>query len=943
VRKFEVTNNATGASLVVEGTVPPSEEEIQALFDGVQATAIQSLDSGDYKYEGRFNLLKGDEREKQAQKFISLALGVKKDEVDMSGAPFKTRLELDFLPTPQDRYNFLVNKYGEDNVKALSLDGDAKLLYRSPKETNNKFLLVDEMGLSLKDVTADIAGEALPIGAAGLAVFGAPFTAGASGLILPALYAGTAYYGTSTAQDLYFRGTSGLELDPEEVLTRRGVETVIGLPIDVATAGAGKFISKALSKKVVPKEKAVKELIKSSEELNKKYELGLDPTTGMISSEQLALKESEIAAKRPDGLLSKRLASERDKLENLVQIIKGEKPAESFGDIFAKQVDEIQTEHQTLINNVKSVDRELSDALPQYLDDRLNKIATPKSFSKENIGRSVQANVYEAFQLSKREKNRLFTEAEKLMDNTGVSIPVAEVGRAIKRGIKQLDLAEDFSGDVIEALASRVGLQNVRTVEQLTKVPGSEVGSTLSFSQLSKIIRNYQDKVPYGKQSAEWTQTQSEYAALAKTLSNLRDRVASKAPQQARRAYNDANRFYNDDYLQFVRSATAPTIALDIGSSARRPKFKATGTSVLKVLRDPGTTKEFLKSVKNNSKVREQLRLAYLNEIGLTKGTVDTINGIKFNEDIMRVLYSQKKVDSLNKINKLLKSKKEKLIDLDANELNSLLTSVSDVERNRITKLIETRINTQAKADDLIATKLISKINNNEIPAPENAADFVRSLFNKSVDIKSIKTFMEKLPNDSARQSLRQEFFGELLNQSGRASDDLAIRTSTDAGLTPIFNVKSLKKNLTGVKGDRAKAVLGGESYKDLQSLVKYAEKVAPTTDKEGLLRQRLTTTIGPDGKPSLIGVAMNIPSAIANRIMSAAYGSRVLENILRENVVIDDIFPRVFAKMLLSERGTRALLLEAQKDPEFYQFLQLELMDTPINPNTTIQEELGL
>ncbi len=54
------------------------------------------MDSGDYKYEGRFNLLKGDEREKQAQKFISLALGVKKDEVDMSGAPFKTRLELDF-------------------------------------------------------------------------------------------------------------------------------------------------------------------------------------------------------------------------------------------------------------------------------------------------------------------------------------------------------------------------------------------------------------------------------------------------------------------------------------------------------------------------------------------------------------------------------------------------------------------------------------------------------------------------------------------------------------------------------------------------------------------------------------------------------------------------------------------------------------------------------
>ncbi len=257
--------------------------------------------------------------------------------------------------------------------------------------------------------------------------------------------------------------------------------------------------------------------------------------------------------------------------------------------------------------------------------------------------------------------------------------------------------------------------------------------------------------------------------------------------------------------------------------------------------------------------------------------------------------------------------------------------------------MIETTLQHNAKADDLIATKLISKINNNEIPAPENAADFVRSLFNKSVDIKSIKTFMEKLPNDSARQSLRQEFFSELLNQSGRTSDDLAIRTSNDASLSPIFIVKSFKKNLPSLAVDRFQAVLGDAFSPALQSLVKYAEKVAPTTDKEGLLRQSLTTTIGPDGKPSLIGVAMNIPSAIANRIMSAAYGSRILENILRENVVIDDIFPRVFAKMLLSERGTRALLLEAQKDPEFYQFLQLELMDTPINPHTTIQEELGL
>jgi hypothetical protein len=170
--QFKITDQETGMQILVTGDQAPSEADMRSLFNAARKNATQQLSEGLYKRDNEFVKLDKNQQREKVQRLAAAALGTSSDEVDVdSGASLWERTKMDFLPDPRSRMEYLEKKYGSENVNALNIGGKTKMFYRDPN--TNKMTMVDEMGASLADFTADIAGEAVTTaGAVGGAIVG---------------------------------------------------------------------------------------------------------------------------------------------------------------------------------------------------------------------------------------------------------------------------------------------------------------------------------------------------------------------------------------------------------------------------------------------------------------------------------------------------------------------------------------------------------------------------------------------------------------------------------------------------------------------------------------------------------------------------------------------------------------------------------------------------
>ena len=173
----------------------------------------------------------------------SKVFGVDTQNIDVdSGLSGKERFALSALPTDQDRITFLASKYPD--IEPVVINGKNELFVKK----GEKLVKVDEFGNSLADAASLIstaAKEVLPtVAAIGGAVAGAPSILGAA-----ALSTGS-YTATSGLQDMAIRKAMGIDTQPLEVLGRQGLTAAISFPIDIATAGTAKFLSRRMGRPI---------------------------------------------------------------------------------------------------------------------------------------------------------------------------------------------------------------------------------------------------------------------------------------------------------------------------------------------------------------------------------------------------------------------------------------------------------------------------------------------------------------------------------------------------------------------------------------------------------------------------------------------------------------------------------------------------------------------
>ena len=889
---FNIKDSQTGMEIRVSGQSAPQESDIPQLFNAARKNAEEQLATGAYKQTSDFQKISKPDQYKRIQKLAAAAMGTSVDDVDVnSGMGLWERTKLDFMPDESSRMNYLEKKFGADNVSALNVGGKTKMFYRDPK--TNKMTMVDEMGASLADFTADIASEAVTTaGAIGGAIVGSAL--GPGGTIAGATAgAGIGGFLTGVTQDIAATQLAGVETDTGQILKQRGIETAIGVPIDLATAGVGRFISKRVGANVA--DQFVKELDVAEKQLAKRG-IKIERTAGMEVGQKAATEESVLAGKQASSKISRKLESIRDTLGDFQRAAQGEADgSEAFG----KTIQKIQRDADELVEEIGKQDVKLAGTIKKSLDRKIAKMQVQEE-GMDKLGGRLRS----VFRLGQ-------SEAAKRNANNWSALEAM----AIERGIGTT--AREMASSINNAL-SKFKVKTNDQVNKILKDLGERGDEVIDFKTLRETIETIQDAVPQGGSIGGKT-AQQVASAAADSLRALRESVVRRGGQDFAKLYDDTVKYYTGNFLQFQRGAVGRSLADKMAGET------ITNTQVANsVVGDPASIREAIKAAREaggaeGAGLIKDLRLAYMNQIGLGKGAkVGT--RVRFNPEVVRELYGygtdgvfragrgQRKIDALNKLNRSLEQSKIDISKIQPDDVARMLDTLSDRERDEVVSSIVKKAKLEAKQDELLANTLWRKASMGEWDALDNEV-FAQAALTKTPE--TLRKLIKQMPEES-REPFRQDFMRTIF---GTAQDGAQINSRG----AKLWNPDSLEKTLVKRKA-QIKAVLGDEMYDDLVAANKFMKA------SEALTGQAADVALRASGGPQgfhffLVG---SVFSAFRNRFMGWAYGSGAMKPLLKlmSKKVSDEQFAknfnRIFSTMIGTRRGIEALARESEYDPNF-------------------------
>ena len=899
--KYKLTDDATGMSVVVNSDNGLTEQGVQSTLAEARKQAAKSIETGRYKLDPKTNEeLSSEAANDKLRRYAGYSMGVKPEEMDVdSGASLWERTKMDLLPDDSSRMEYLEKKYGAENVSALNVGGTAKMFYRDPK--SNKMTMVDEMGTSLADFTADIAGEAVTTaGAVGGAIAGTALApgAGTGAGALAGATAGAALGGflTGVTQDVAAETLAGQDVEIGEIAKRRAIEAGIGIPIDLVTAGAGRFISKRIGKNVV--DDMVSGLDKAEKQLAKRG-IEIDRTAGMETGRRAMADESVIAGKRSSSLISRKLQGIRDTLGDFQRAVQGE--GDGAG-AFGKTIQKIQSDANDLVEEIAKQDTKAAATIRKSLDRKIARMQVQEE-GMDSLGAKMR-NVFKLGKSEAQDRNATnWTNLEQQAAQRGVSVSGREAAESLKQGVSKMSDVKLRKNPEVRA--------EIERLEQM----GDE---TISFKDLRATIETIQDMVPAGGATGGKV-AQQVASAAADSLRTLRDKVIQRGGREFAKTYDDTVKYYTDNFLRFERGAVGRSLAEKMG------KETMSNTQVANaVLSDPASVRESLRAAKEaggaeGAGLVQELRKAYMNKIGLGRGT-EMGSRVKYDKEILRELYgydssgvfreglARRKIESMERLNRSLKQSKVDVSKVAPEDVERLLDTLTPKEASEVVARITKKAKLEAAQDEALANTLWKKIAKGEWEAMDNEV-FAEAALSKSP--KTLRKLLDDMPEGS-REPFKQDFVRAIF---GTAQDGAQINSRGAA----LWNPNSLEKTLAKRKS-QIKSVLGEDGYEDLVAANKFMKASEAITGQAADVALRASG--GPQGFHFfLVGSVLN---AFRDRFMGWAYGSGAMKPLLKvmsKNVSDEQFaknFQRVFSSMIGTRRGVEALAREGEHDPNF-------------------------
>jgi hypothetical protein len=693
--------------------------------------AKEKLDSGSYGLDANLQHLDKNAKRAEMSKFIARSMGLRDSEVDVTqGMGTYGRLKLSFQPTEQDKVKHLEDTYGRENIRALDIGGKTKILYRDAQETNNQFRAVDEEGTSIADFFGDTAGAAVPIAGA----IGAAIATGGTSIPLTALAAAGGGFAASAGQDIAVRAASDEDIRLGEIGRRRGIETAIGIPIDLVTGVGGRIISKSVGKRTV--EKAAGNLTKQVDDLITKFDpdANIQLTPAQATNVDASLAQSVRAGIDQGGAEARALSLQRDQIGKVARILRGEgvieEPIEDVMQAVADRQFRLIDAYEARAKNMAAQATE-ADALAKKQTVAQKRTVTRQKQAELDAELKAMRDEAEAG-IRKITKGRQRLESA----NGDVIRKQQEAGFANTQNTSK-GLYEEFYRrvDTQQAFTPASKVQKVLDqIDNRTLIPDSPEmrglnslrervasGKDLSFKELDSFIRDVTDGIRYNK-TFGFKQSELNLRNMGKKLDKLRTDAMSApkklgglgAGAEARKAYLKAQSHYKNKVLPFFDGDRKANLARIAGGSQVAP-----GARGENVLSRTFSTRESVRDALESGVNRATLKEAYIEQ------AVRAADGgqIKMDQNVLAALYSNsdkgvKVMADIRKINEALR-KGGQDVRVDADEIRQIMETFEPKAKAKAIRAIAEQKAIKAKAQKAKQNALV-KISKGEMPVPDD-------------------------------------------------------------------------------------------------------------------------------------------------------------------------------------------------------------------------------
>lgn len=955
--------------------------DVDGDMDETIANEIMSADSeAAYKKLSSFSGKGKNKKEERAElkKNISQALGISDDQFDETrGADFKTRSLVDFLPTQSEKVSQLQKKYGENNVKPLRVGGDDRIVFRD--DTDGKFRLFDEQGFSMKDLTADIAGEVVPtVASIGAAIPAAAATIGSGGIAAPLAIgaaSGTAHAVTGFVQDMAARQLSGQDQQYGEAVKRRGVEGLITGGADALTAGVARPIARMWGDRAVG---AGAEKISS---LMKKYDVdyGKLPSgvTGTSSEASAALKR---AGNLPKGAEAKQLSNVRDRIPGSLQELR-----ESFGgtaDDTIRYVKEVQARADDAVNAAQkakidadaakaNLSRSKGQATAEFpdaqsaargaqADEALNAARAMRNQIDEQLekvvrGRRARADSGEDLRLlrlqgqeiaEKRVKG-LYTEAYRRADVMNAETSPTEVGAMMQEALGNagyaLNEVGEIGGKTLEGMKDTFGDKLGRIYNRFLQRANSRGLENMQFSELDEYVRAMGSAVNWKKFSGKnASPDERAFKKFYDDMVKLRNKKLDDAGVPAKEKYMEATEAYKKEVRPYVDdnllAASGREITRGTGEYDLPPE-----QIVDRALASNQAATRFIDRASNPDLARKILQQQFLAK-KLPQQAGQARKEIPLSADdtkMMQTLWGKGKEgwtnprNEIRSLNKLIAKYGDAAETISPLDRAKFIASKTKKEQRALEKAMEQQLKTAKAEKDLLSDKLVGLVNNRVIEIPADVNSFAREVMTSAKTPSELKQFMDNITDPNAKAGLQRAIFDNLLKESGWDSA-MAQRSVAGGKDLPLWEPKAMQQFLRrGPNGQPATAdgkkllvALGEEGYERLElynELLTRASKV--TNDNAGSIGRLVATSAGESGVPKILVVSAAPFTAVGRRLMGVLHTTDMLEPYLRSFSNPKSINPTALKNAmtitLSTNKGRAALQDEAKRDPEFARWVE--------------------
>lgn len=853
-------------------------------------------------------------------------------DVDLnSGLDWKTRFGLAFK-TGENKEKYLQEKFRPENVRKVEVAGKPITIVKDPE--SNKFIAVDEFGLSPKDLI-DASGEVAPtIGSIAGGAAAIPVMAATRSPFAVATTSAAGYTGAAALQDQIATIVTGMGPSLFEAIPERATEAMVGMAIEYPMLKAGKVIggisATARKGKVSERQKLLEE---SQNYLEKK---GYKTYMAEIAAggDEKAIRRIRLAERLPKYAIGRDVEVSIDRLK-LIQD-KNTPPSLKGKMMYQDTIKMLQDEAQTLSDVVGLYDKVLGRQLMAKYDDDMYRLITRPNQDKEGAGAYLFSEIKAAEEKANKLKDATYNSFYQKANQLGVQYDPIDVAKAIEGEYYQGVVRNPVLQREIDNLyqrpknASRIakidkildsGKIEPERVEPLLRERASleALAGPIGPKQMDDLVAIFREAVPEGGAIGG---TRKEIAAgkASKTIEQVRNEGYDSAGILDE--WNNATSVFRQR-LGFEEQQIGKILKETLGRSDR------TGSQIVDdILKDPRTTSDVLRAVAlNGDDVAHQVAMSmqqdYLQKIGLNSTIKGRAKDFDFDPNMVRILfgfskdgkpnglYGEAMVKNLEKLKKQIEIENLEVDKITVDSIRELGSAMSDDSRNEIIKNITKRAKVAQELEqkknnvllDIASKGHREAIDRHEFPAALWSAppSFVR------------KTLGKFGPKDQKmmRDDYMEYFFTQYPPASTYGPKNVELFNAPKF-LSDIKKNPSIEQNL--------RAVVGDDFVDDMINTANVANAITRVTpERTGLKGGVAINQSGVRPWTSIETMTSPVRARIAAGMYSAKQLHPLLKQLGKKELTAEqwnEAMGRSLGIMLGTSHGVQALLRTGKYDP---------------------------